>query len=219
MILSKLTVKPLLWLAGAQLAIILSLVAALYLQSAAHDRAMVGVERERDRAITRANGLQHQLDAATTRAIELNTALSGKDVTIDDLAGRLNAMVKETKGLQAMVIRLHDKLKSAQRERDAARAQLHTYRETLYATDAECADWARRPVCGALSHSLLQQWTEAADAAGADHRTPDRGGEAAPGGGGSGTDRGATPASGAGAGSASGAGLLPPPRVLFWPPA
>lgn len=186
-ILSKLTVKPLLWTSGILLVVAIALAGALVVQSAWNSAEVAGLEAKvasTDAALTLA---KHDL-AVTGKSLNnaLQTNLSMK-TSVDDLAQRLQDEVGRRQNTQAALEQAEHQRDAARSSRDTAIHNLKTEREKLYATDATCADWGARPVCAAVSDSLQEQWGRATSpggdrgqgggggqaAAGADQRHPD----------------------------------------------
>ena len=186
-ILSKLTVKPLLWAVGILLVLAVGLIGALVVQGARHSAVVAGLEAQVTTGATDLASAKHDL-GVTGQALNnaLQTNLSMK-TSVDDLAQRLQDEVGRRQNTQAVLEQAEQQRDAARSARDSAINTLKTEREKLYATDATCADWGQRPVCAAVSGSVQDQWRRAAGpggdggqgggggkaAAGADQRHPD----------------------------------------------
>ena len=159
--LSKLTIKPLLWAVGLLLVLSAALSVTVAVQRTLHAAAISELQSKVDRAEREANGLRGQLDAA--KGTNRNNAK-----TIAELAERLDAAITEAERLDELLAEAADTLHTTRAARDRALAQLTTQREQVYASDPSCAAWAAGPVCAAVSGSLFELWGSAARPAGPD---------------------------------------------------
>ena len=154
-ILSKLTVKPLLWTIAALLVL-------LVVQWGVHKGA-VGSARA---AVADAKAAVAAADAKLTvsnRALaEATTANRSNTASILDLQQRLSEAVGRRQQVQAALAAAEAERDAAKAARNAASAALKAEREKTYATDPSCSAWGARPVCGAISNGLQQQWEDAA---------------------------------------------------------
>ena len=168
------------------------------------------VEGERDVA-------QQLADDRADKIDELEAANRQVNVVVDDLAQRLEAEARSKQDVEAALARARVALDAKQRALDSALDHLARAKESIYATDSTCADWADRPVCGAITERVLDQYEALRSGRGpaADRRAPDRAGAA-----GSGHDRAPGAAAGPQAGRAVWpAWVRPPGRVPEQPPA
>ena len=126
----------------------------IYVKDARHDAAIATADATKDKA----EGFVRERDRRIT---ELDAANAGNQDVVRDLQNRLAEAVGQqqaTDKINRDAVAARD---AARRERDTALAKLNSQREHDYATDPTCADWARRPVCGAISRSLRDQWEAA----------------------------------------------------------
>lgn len=186
-ILSKLTVKPLLWAVGILLVVASGLAIALFVQGAHHGAVVSKLEAKVTTTKASLDSAEHDLSVtgkSLSNALQSNLSMKG---SVDDLVRRLQEEVGRRQNTQAVLEQAENQRDAARAARDSAINTLKTEREKLYATDATCADWGARPVCPAVSGSLPEQWRRATTPggnrgqggggsqapAGADQRNPD----------------------------------------------
>ena len=151
---AKLTVKPLLWASGILLVGVVALAGALVVQGARHDAKVAALDRD----------LAGQTQLAGQRAgriDELTRANESTGLANQQLAKMLDDEVKAGQNTAKLLADARAARDTARTERDAAQTALRKAREVIYATDDSCADWGARPVCGAISDSLSDQWDQA----------------------------------------------------------
>lgn len=154
-ILSKLTVKPLLW---TILALLVLLVVQWGVNKAAVASARTAVA-EAKAAVADVSGKLTVSDEALAAAATANTS---NTAVIKDLQQRLSDAVGRRQEVQAALAKAEADRDAARAARNAATAALNAQREKTYANDPSCAAWGARPVCGAISDGLRQQWQDAA---------------------------------------------------------
>lgn len=158
-IVSKLTVTPLLYLSGGLFVAVLGLSGALWLQNKTHTATVATLE-------ARNTTISADLSVAST-AIELleanETVLASTNADnatlIDELSRRLGEAVGQEQQTAAINRRVIAERDAARTARARAEAALQRERSTTYETDATCAAWGARPVCGAISDSVFDHWT------------------------------------------------------------
>lgn len=154
-ILSKLTVKPLLW---TILALLVLLVVQWGISSARLAKAHTSVAYANS-AMAEATATLNTVNEAMAQAI---TANRSNVAVITDLQQRLSDAVGRRQEVQAALAKAEADRDAARAARNAATAALNAQREKTYANDPSCAAWGARPVCGAISDGLQQQWKGAA---------------------------------------------------------
>lgn len=210
-ILSRLTVTPtpLLYASGALLVLSVGLATALVVQDARHAAALAELTTAKQAAEASADIEATKAEVFLDKLRELAQTNGQQRGVVDDLAHRLKSAIGQAQATARVLADVIEQRDAAHAERDRTLAQLTQLRETLYANDPSCATWGARPVCGALSDSLRDQWTRARTGAGP-------AGDAGPGGGGRGAaagadrphpDRSANPAAGPTAGETARSGL------------
>lgn len=153
-ILSKLTVKPLLWVIAALL-VLLVLQWGVNKAAVASARASVADARA---AVATADAQLTVTGKALADALQANLT---NNASIDQLQQRLDEAVGRRQQVQQALANAEAERDAARSARNAASAALKTDREKTYATDQSCAAWGARPVCGAISNGLQQQWERA----------------------------------------------------------
>lgn len=152
-----LTVKPLLWICAALLAVIGVLSGVIWANGKEHTAAMATCEAERDTAQTQLSAAEGALETA------IATNARGQKA-IEDLASKLDAAISETERLDHLLLAAETELGYTQNARDTLLARLETERGAIYANDPTCAAWADAPVCGRISGGLQEQWRAASAA-------------------------------------------------------
>lgn len=132
--------------------------------------------------------------AASFIAWNRGTTIDAQQVTIDTQEGRITSLTADNQTLKdandhqtGVIDTLAEKFKAlvgknqeletaradAVKGKEAAVAKLNRYqssiqqqRQVIYANDANCKDWAARPVCPAVSDSLRDEWQKANDNSG-----------------------------------------------------
>lgn len=153
--LSKLTIKPLLWACGLLLIAVAGLSGTLLVKDARHDAALA----EKDSEITR---LTTELTAADGQVETLAKTNATQTRAVESLAAKLNAAIDETEELDALLLATEAERDAAHHARDVALAEVKTKREQDYASDPSCSAWGRAPVCGRITASVLDEWAAAA---------------------------------------------------------
>lgn len=146
--------KGLLWAIGILLLIVAALAAALVVQGARHDAKVAGLDRD-------LAGQTQLAEQRASRIGELTRANASTKDANDQLAKMLEDEVRAGQNTAKLLADARQQRDTARSERDAAQTALRNAREVIYATDPTCADWAARPVCGAISDSLSDQWNQA----------------------------------------------------------
>lgn len=154
-ILSKLTVKPLLWTIAA---LLVALVVQWGIYSARLAKAHTSLAYANS-AMAEAKATLKAVNQAMAQAV---TANRSNTASILDLQQRLSDAVGRRQQVQAALAAAEAERDAAKAARNAASAALKAEREKTYATDPSCSAWGARPVCGAISNGLQQQWEDAA---------------------------------------------------------
>lgn len=146
--------KGLLWAIGILLLIVIALAGLLVLQGARHDAKVAALDRD-------LAGHKQLAEQRGERIGELTRANASTKTANDQLAKMLEDEVRAGQNTAKLLADARQQRDTARSERDAAQTALRNAREVIYATDPTCADWAARPVCGAISDSLSDQWDQA----------------------------------------------------------
>lgn len=154
---ANLTVKPLLIACvGLGLALLLALTwGAFQRERALAAEALAGQLHARvdtaEQAVTAANG-------AIADAARVNKATQ-RD--LDDVAARLVATIGENERIAEASAAARRELAAAHTARLAAAAENTRLKEAIYASDADAAAWAARPVPAGIADRLQDRWLRA----------------------------------------------------------
>ena len=146
--------KGLLYAIGVLLLIVIALSGLIVVKDARHDATVSDLKGKLD-------GQTQLAGQRGERIGELTGANASTKTANDKLAAMLAAEVGKRQDTDRALAEARAARDTARSERDAAQTALRKTREVIYATDPTCADWAARPVCGAISDSLSDQWDQA----------------------------------------------------------
>jgi hypothetical protein len=129
--------------------------------------------------------LSEDLEEARGAIEDLQGANAANLEAVSLLATRLQQEVQLKQDVQAALARTRRDLSTSRQALTMALDNLAKAKESAYATEPSCADWAARPVCSAVTRSVLDQYEalrrgdrdqrgrRASDRAGGDPARPD----------------------------------------------
>ncbi len=193
-IMSKITVKPLLYVIAALALVIVGMGVKMRLDASAHAVRISAYSSALAKMTANRDQYRSLAEQRGERIQQVNGANRSNLTTIATLEDKLEQAVGQEQQTAAALAKAITERNAARSARDSALDKLRKDRETTYATDPTCADWGARPVCAAISDSLQLEWDQArqlptdrdqndrgqGEAARPDRRDPDRHGSDAP---------------------------------------